>query len=142
MRNKLINFTQRYDRCHFAASFIWKNTDRAHRLSWDSSGLDDNATALALYTGSRIDAEAYDYFEPDDFVSFETLMQIMSLEGYGNYIGDDIKRDTQNFLAYCGSDCFFEQLQWFYAPNITNRILAVDDRAKRNIVIFKGLFLG
>ena len=142
MRNKLINFTQRYDRCHFAPSFIWKNTDRAHRLSWDSSGLDDNATALALYTGSRIDAEAYDYFEPDDFVSFETLMQIMSLEGYGNYIADDIKRDTQNFLAYCGSDCFFEQLKWFYDPTITNRILAIDDRAKNNIVIFKGLFLG
>ena len=69
-------------------------------------------------------------------------MQIMSLEGYGNYIADDIKRDTQNFLAYCGSDCFFEQLKWFYDPTITNRILAIDDRVKNNIVIFKGVFLG
>lgn len=142
MPHKYISFGQCFTGLRFSRMFMWKNVDRSHRESAIFSGLAGNDRALALPTGSRIESEAYDFFEPEDFISFEELLQIFALEGHGSYIAEAVKREVENYLAYCKNDAFFEQLKFFYEPNISNHILVMDDRVANNIVIFKGLFLG
>ena len=124
----------------FAPLFIWKNTSRAHRIAADNCGLADSASAVCLYIGGGV--ADYDFFTPEDFMSFDELLQVLQLEGYGVSIEEAMRRETENYLAYCRNDAFFEQLKWFYDPTIGNSILAMDDRAKQDITIFRGLFLG
>ena len=140
MLNKYLQWSFHHQGCRFAPLFIWKNTSRNHRQAATTCGLADNANALCLYIGTGL--ADYDFFTPEDFMSFDELLQVLQLEGHGSFIEEAMRRETENYLAYCGNDAFFEQLKWFYDPTVGNNILAMDDRSRQNIKIFRGLFLG
>lgn len=142
MPHKYISFNQCFSGLRFAPMFIWKHGGYYYKEAAKQSGLADNDIALCLMVESRGEYCDFDFFEPEDFISFEELLQIFALEGHGSYIAEAVKREVENYLAYCKNDAFFEQLKFFYEPNISNHILVMDDRVANNIVIFKGLFLG
>lgn len=141
MPHKYISFNQMHTNLRFSPMFIWKHGGYNYKEAAKQSGLADNDIALCLMVESRGEYCDFDFFEPEDFISFETLLQVLTRQGYGSYIAEAIKREVENYLAYCQNDAFFEQLKFFYEPNISNHILVMDDRVANNIVIFKGLFL-
>lgn len=142
MPHKYISFNQMHTNLRFSPMFIWKHGGYYYKEAAKQSGLADNDIALCLIVESRGEYCDFDFFEPEDFISFETLLQIFALEGHGSYIAEAVKREVENYLAYCKNDAFFEQLKFFYEPSNGNHILVMDDRVANNIVIFKGLFLG
>ena len=142
MPHKYISFNQCFAGLRFAPMFIWKHGGYYYKEAAKQSGLADNDIAICLMVESRGEYCDFDFFEPEDFISFEELLQIFALEGHGSYIAEAVKREVKNYLAYCKNDAFLEQLKFFYEPNISNHILVMDDRVANNIVIFKGLFLG
>ena len=143
MPYKYISFNQCFAGLRFAPMFIWKHGGYYYKEAAKQSGLADNDIAICLMVESRGEYCDFDFFEPEDFISFEELLQIFALEGHGSYIAEAVKQEIETYLAYYKKNTFFvEQLKFFYEPNISNHILVMDDRVANNIVIFEGLFLG
>ena len=70
----------------FSPMFIWKHGDTTIKKQQSKSGLADNE--CCAQPDGRVPWEYcdFDFFEPEDFISFEELLQIFALEGHGSYI--------------------------------------------------------